>query len=77
MEPVSEHINRTYLLLIVVAAPEAGLVGHPWYRASKEGAISEWVGKDVEGSGRGLIIKELFKRFLEGTEDNHEKFQRV
>jgi hypothetical protein len=31
----------------------------------------------VEGSGRGLIIKELFKRFLEGTEENHEKLQRV
>jgi hypothetical protein len=32
---VSEHMNKAWLLSIVAscsAAPEAGLVGHPWHR---------------------------------------------
>jgi hypothetical protein len=37
------------------------------YIVSNEGMISEWwIGKDVEGSGRGLILREYPRISLEG-----------
>jgi hypothetical protein len=43
--------------------------GHPWYVASNDRVSEWWIGKDLEESGRGLILSTI-SAFGWETEEN-------